>query len=43
MVAEMVYYFLLPEVEKQTTRDKGEQDMIAYNFFLVSGGKDECS
>ena len=23
MVAEMVYYFLLPEVEKQTIREKG--------------------
>lgn len=27
LVAEMVYYFLLPEVEKQTTRERGSVDL----------------
>ena len=33
MVAEMVYYFLLPEVEKQTIREKGIIHLYCFLYY----------
>lgn len=33
LVAEMVYSFLLPEVEKQTMRERGEDKILPYNSY----------
>ena len=34
LAAELVYSFLLPEVEKQTTRERGESTM-SYNYICI--------
>ena len=34
LAAELVYSFLLPEVEKQTTREKSENLRLTFQYFV---------